>query len=259
MEIISEARQRLPTTVGPPNPALAGEEAKWAAQHLLDQAMTNTDGLLANARQRLEEAEDCAALLHTRVESADSRTESLSPQEAGLAVRETEVHDSERELHGREEQLHALEDRLNREREALESREELVNQANTDLARCQEELQQREDSLQERVDRMLNQRRVAMEQEFERRRTEYIESCRADFHSKTNTVLARYKQGRETLERKVRDLEAELKEVHEVRRGAERALAEADATIHTLQGDVGWLEEESSAMVQQIMETSREL
>jgi hypothetical protein len=39
----------------------------------------------------------------------------------------------------------------------------------------------------------------------------------------------------DTLEQKVRDLEAELKEAHEVRRGAERALAEADATIRTLQ------------------------
>jgi predicted nucleic acid-binding Zn-ribbon protein len=96
---------------------------------------------------------------------------------------------------------------------------------------------------------MLNQWRVAMEQEFERRRTKYIESCRIDFRPKTDIALARYKQGRETLERKVRDLEAELKEAHEVRRGAERALAEADTTIRTLQGDVGWLEEESSAMV----------
>jgi F0F1-type ATP synthase membrane subunit b/b' len=78
MEIISEARQRLPSTVGPPNPALAGEEAKWAAQHLLDQARTNADDLLANARQRLEEAEDREALLHAREESADSRAESLS-------------------------------------------------------------------------------------------------------------------------------------------------------------------------------------
>jgi chromosome segregation ATPase len=259
MEIISEARQRLPTTVGPPNPALTGEEAKRAAQLLLDQARTNADGLLANARQRLEEAEDREALLHIRKESADSRVESLSLQEAGLAVRETEVRDSERELRGREEQLHALEDWFNREGEALESREELVNQANTDLARRREELQQCEDSLQERMDRMLNQRWVAMEQEFKRRRTEYIESCRADFRSKTDTALARYKQGRETLERKVRDLEAELKEAHKVRRGAERALAEADAMIRTLQGDVGRLEEESSAMVQQIMEISREL
>jgi F0F1-type ATP synthase membrane subunit b/b' len=49
MEIISEARQRIPPTIGPPNPALAGEEAKRAAQHLLDQARTNADGLLANA------------------------------------------------------------------------------------------------------------------------------------------------------------------------------------------------------------------
>jgi cell division septum initiation protein DivIVA len=36
MEIISKARQRIPSTVGPPNPTLAGEEAKRAAQHLLD-------------------------------------------------------------------------------------------------------------------------------------------------------------------------------------------------------------------------------
>jgi vacuolar-type H+-ATPase subunit H len=49
MEIISEARQKIPPTVGPPNPALAREEAKRAAQHLLDQARTNADGLLANA------------------------------------------------------------------------------------------------------------------------------------------------------------------------------------------------------------------
>jgi cell division septum initiation protein DivIVA len=127
MEIISAARQRIPSTVGPPNPALAGEEAKRAAQHLLDQARTNADGLLANAQQRLEEAEDCEALLHAREESADSRAESLGLQEAGLAMQEAETRDRERELRLREEQLHALEDRLNREWEALESREEMVN------------------------------------------------------------------------------------------------------------------------------------
>jgi F0F1-type ATP synthase membrane subunit b/b' len=66
MEITSEARQRIPSTVGPPNPALAGEEAKQAAQHLLDQAKTNADGLLANAQQRLDEVEDREALLHAR-------------------------------------------------------------------------------------------------------------------------------------------------------------------------------------------------
>jgi vacuolar-type H+-ATPase subunit H len=49
MEIISEARQRIPSTVGAPNPALAREEAKRAAQHLLDEARTNADGVLANA------------------------------------------------------------------------------------------------------------------------------------------------------------------------------------------------------------------
>jgi hypothetical protein len=61
------------------------------------------------------------------------------------------------------------------------------------------------------MDRMLVQRWVTMEQEFERRHAEYIETCRADFRSKTDTALARYKQVRDTLERKVRDLEAELK------------------------------------------------
>jgi cell division septum initiation protein DivIVA len=86
MEIISEAHQRLPTTVGPPNLALAGEEVKRAAQHLLDQARTNADGLLANARQRLEEAEDREALLHAHEESTDSRAENLSLQETGLTV-----------------------------------------------------------------------------------------------------------------------------------------------------------------------------
>jgi chromosome segregation ATPase len=135
----------------------------------------------------------------------------------------------------------------------------LVNQANTDLARRPEELQQREDSLQEHMDRMLNQQWVAMEQEFERRHTEYIESCHADFRSKTDTALARYKQGHETLEHKVRDLEAKLKEAHKVHRGTKHTLAEADTTIRTLQGDMGRLEEENSMMVQRIVKISREL
>jgi F0F1-type ATP synthase membrane subunit b/b' len=222
-EIIFAARQRIPSTVGPPNPALAREEAKRAAQHLLDQARTNTDGLQANARQRLEEAEDREALLHAREESADSRAESLSLQEARLAVREAETRDSERELCPREEQLFALEDRLNREREALESREEMVNQANTDLAQHREVLQMREASLQERMDRMLNQRRISLEQEFERKCAENLEACHADFRAKTDAALARYKQGRETLERQVQDLEVELKGVHEVHRGAGRS------------------------------------
>jgi cell division septum initiation protein DivIVA len=85
-EIISAVLQRIPSTVGPPNPGLAGEEVKWPAHHLLDQARNKADGLLANARQRLEEAEDREALLHAREERADSRAESLSLQEAWLAV-----------------------------------------------------------------------------------------------------------------------------------------------------------------------------
>jgi DNA repair exonuclease SbcCD ATPase subunit len=194
----------------------------------------------------MDEVEDREALLHAREESADSHAESLSLQEARLAVREAKVRERERELRLREEQLQALEDWLTREREALESREEMVSRNTAELSRHHKELQQREDSLQERMDRMLVQWRVA----------EYVETCCTDFRSKTDTALARYKQMRDTLERKVRDLEAERKEMHEVRRGAERALTEADATIRTLQGDVKRLEEEGSAMVQQIVEIS---
>jgi hypothetical protein len=120
-----------------------------------------------------------------------------------------------------EEQLSALEDRLNREWEALESREGMVNQATTNLAQCQEKLQQSESTLQERMDRMLNQRWVSLEQEFERRRAKNLEACRADFRTKTDAALEPYKQGREALERQVRDLEAEQRRAHEVHRGAE--------------------------------------
>jgi hypothetical protein len=94
----------------------------------------------------------------------------------------------------------------------------MVNQANTDLAQREETLQQHESTLQERMDRMLNQRQVSLEQEFKWRRTENLEACCADFHAKTDAALERYKQGRETLERQVRDLEAELRRAHEVRR-----------------------------------------
>jgi hypothetical protein len=44
-----------------------------------------------------------------------------------------------------------------------------------------------------------------------------------------------------------------------VRRGAEHALAEADATINSLRRDAQRLEEENSVMVQQIVEISQEL
>jgi hypothetical protein len=125
----------------------------------------------------------------------------------------------------------------------------MVNQANSELARHHEALNQREDSLQERMDRMLNQRWVSMEQEFERRRTENLEACRTDFRSETDAALVRYKQGCEALECQVRDLEAELKRAHEVHQGAECALAEADATINSLWRDAQRLEEENSVMV----------
>jgi hypothetical protein len=109
------------------------------------------------------------------------------------------------------------------------------------------------------MDRMLNQRWISLEQEFEWKCAENLKACRADFHAKIDAALARYKQGREALERQVRDLEVDLKGAHEVRWGTERALAEADATIDTLRRDVSRLEEENAAMVLQIVELSRGL
>jgi hypothetical protein len=109
------------------------------------------------------------------------------------------------------------------------------------------------------MDRMLNQRWVNMEQEFERRCAENLEACRADFCSKIDAALVRYKQGCKALECQVRDLEVDLKGVHAVHRGAERALAEADATINSLRRNALRLEEENMVMVQPIMEISREL
>jgi chromosome segregation ATPase len=183
----------------------------------------------------------------------------LSLQEAGLAVREAEACERERGLYLREEQLHALEDRLNREREALESREAMASQTAAELARYQEALHQREATLQAKMDHMLNQRRVSMEQEFERRCKETTEASRADFRSKTDAALLMYKQKREALERQVRNMEAELKGAHEVRQGAERALAEADATIDSLRRDVQRLEEENSVSALQGVQISGEL
>jgi multidrug resistance efflux pump len=84
------------------------------------------------------------------------------------------------------------------------------------------------------MDHMLNQWRVSLEQEFERRHTESLEACHMDFRAKTDATLERYKQGREALERQVRDLEAELRRAHEVRRGAERSLEQTDATMNAL-------------------------
>jgi hypothetical protein len=135
----------------------------------------------------------------------------------------------------------------------------MASQSTVELARHQDALNQCEAALQAKMDHMLNQRRVSMEQEFERRRKETIEACRADFHSKTDAALLMYKQKREALERQVRDMEAELKGAHEVRQGAEHALAEADATIASLHRDVQRLEEENSASALQGVTISGEL
>jgi hypothetical protein len=135
----------------------------------------------------------------------------------------------------------------------------MANQTTTDLAQRQEMQQQCESTLQERMDRMLNQRGVSLEQEFERRCAENLEACHTDFCTKTDAALERYKQGREALERLVRDLEADLRRAHEVRRGAERVLEEIDATMNALQRDTSRLEEENEVMVQQIVGLTKEL
>jgi hypothetical protein len=46
--------------------------------------------------------------------------------------------------------------------------------------------------------------------------------------------LVRYKQGREALERQIRELDVKLRGAHEMRRGAERALEETNATVSAL-------------------------
>jgi hypothetical protein len=106
---------------------------------------------------------------------------------------------------------------------------------------------------------MLNQWWVSLEQETERKCANSLEAHRADFRAKTDAALERYKQGREALERQVRDLEAELRRAHEARRGIERALEQADAAMNALQRETSWIGEENEAMVQQIMGLTKEL
>jgi hypothetical protein len=57
------------------------------------------------------------------------------------------------------------------------------------LARRQEELLQREPTLQKRMDHMLNQQRVSLEQETERKRAEIPGAHRADFRVITDAAL----------------------------------------------------------------------
>jgi hypothetical protein len=71
---------------------------------------------------------------------------------------------------------------------------------------------------------MLNQRWVSLEQETEQNRAESLEAHRADFRAKTAAALERYKKKWKALKRQVRDLEAELRKAHDLRRGAERDL-----------------------------------
>jgi F0F1-type ATP synthase membrane subunit b/b' len=84
-EITAAACRRIPLIVGPPNPALAGEEARRAAQLLLDQAKADADGLLSSAQQRLEAVKEREAQVHAHEESADSRATSLGLLRTELA------------------------------------------------------------------------------------------------------------------------------------------------------------------------------
>jgi septal ring factor EnvC (AmiA/AmiB activator) len=51
----------------------------------------------------------------------------------------------------------------------------------------------------------------------------------------------------------------ELRRAHEVRRGAERALEQTDATMNALKRKTSQIEEENKAMVQQIVGLTKEL
>jgi hypothetical protein len=51
------------------------------------------------------------------------------------------------------------------------------------------------------MDHMLNQRRVSLELETERKCAESLKAHRAVFCAKTDAALERYKQGQEALER----------------------------------------------------------
>jgi hypothetical protein len=97
----------------------------------------------------------------------------------------------------------------------------MVIQTAVDLTQRQEVLQHQESTLQEWMDHMLNQWRVSLEQETERKPTESLEAHHADFRAKTDAALERYKKKREALERQVCDLEVEPRRAHEVRSGAE--------------------------------------
>jgi hypothetical protein len=48
--ILAMTRRRIPLIVGPPNPALAREEARRAAAHLLEQAKCDVDGVLTGTK-----------------------------------------------------------------------------------------------------------------------------------------------------------------------------------------------------------------
>jgi hypothetical protein len=203
---------------------LAREEARRAAQLLLDQAKADADGLLSSAQQRLEAVKEREAQVHAHEESIDSRATSLGLLRTELATREEEARHRDRELRCHEEQLSNLEDCLNREREDLETRENMASQTVTALADRQEELLHQESTLQERMDHMLNQRGVTLEQETKRKRTDILETHHAEFRAKTDAALERFKQKQDALEHQVRDLEAELKRATKSRRCAEQAL-----------------------------------
>jgi hypothetical protein len=111
-ETMATVHHRIPLTVGPPNPALAGEEARCASEHLLNQAKANADNFLSSTQQKLEATEEREAQVHAREESADSRAANLDLKE--------EVLQREQESRCHKEQLSMLQDQLNREREALE-------------------------------------------------------------------------------------------------------------------------------------------
>jgi hypothetical protein len=125
----------------------------------------------------------------------------------------------------------------------------MIGETSGVLSRCEDDLSQKEATLQERMDSMLNQRQISLEQETKGKWLDYYETIHAEFRTKTDVALERYKQHSDALERQVWDLEVGLKEAAESHRGVEQALEEASAERDYALSNLEQVEQENQAMV----------
>jgi hypothetical protein len=75
----------------------------------------------------------------------------------------------------------------------------MVGETSGVLSRREDDLSQKEATLQERMDSMLNQRQISLEQDTKGKWLNYYEMIRAEFHTKTDVALERYKQHSDAL------------------------------------------------------------